>query len=152
MLLIRKHLERGHQVKSTFTYRSPTEYPTLYWVLRKIKFKVHMMVHDRKYDICLTEIRINTHETMSTQPQKSTTLRSVGHRIWFTGTQQQSVQVPGSLLEESEVCSGFRDAQDLYRPNGSGRVPPLPISEACARKEHDHRQRDEKEWGVCDGH
>lgn len=26
--------------------------------------------------------------------------------------------------------------------------PPLSVSEGCARREHDHRQRDEKEHGV----
>lgn len=51
VLLIRKHLERAYRDKATFTYRAPTEYATPSWVLRKVKFKVHRMAQDRKYEI-----------------------------------------------------------------------------------------------------
>lgn len=54
-------------------------------------------------------------------------------------------------MRRLKFIQGLKDAQDLYRPNGGGRVPPPMNSEACTRRELDHKQRDEKEWGVCDG-
>lgn len=54
-------------------------------------------------------------------------------------------------MRRLKFIQGLKDAQDLYRPNGGGRVPPPLNLGACTRREHDHKQRDEKECGICDG-
>ena len=54
-------------------------------------------------------------------------------------------------MRRLKFIQGLKDAQDLYRPNGGGKVPPPLNLEAGTRREHDRKQRDEKEGGVCDG-
>ena len=51
-------------------------------------------------------------------------------------------------MRRLKFIQGLKDAQDLYRPNGGGRVPPPLNLGACTRREHELIGYDEATGGL----